>query len=63
MLLSPALHPHLQGLTEPRCFGEMLGGVLPREQKDVSQAQQLLYAEPLVQIYLKLWFVSKLLLT
>lgn len=63
MLLSPALHPHLQGLTEPRCLGEAPGGVLPQEQKDVSQAQQLLYAEPLVQIYLKLWFVSKLLLT
>lgn len=50
VLLSPALHPHLQGLTEPHCLRNTLGDVLPRGQIDVCQAQQLLYAEPLVQI-------------
>lgn len=33
------------------------------EKRKASQAQQLLYAEPLMQLYLTSWFVSKQLLT
>lgn len=45
-LLSPALHPHLQGLTEPHSLWETLGNALPPGEIDVSKPNSRFMQKP-----------------